>query len=170
MPVLVIANPGSVRDVSAPLIEMLLAPISEIEVRWTNGPGHARELAREGLATGMRFFVAAGGDGTVSEVASGLASAPEGTSLGILPFGTGNDLARSLGLPLDLDRAAEVLITGRARPMDLVRVHPARPARMVISSIAGLGGDVAAGLDQELKRTRQRCLRRDLPRRDHARR
>jgi diacylglycerol kinase (ATP) len=149
----VIANPGSVRDISAPLIERLLAPISEIELRWTHGPGHAGELAREARASGRRFFVAAGGDGTVSEVASGLASASEGTSLGILPFGTGNDLARSLGLPLDLDRAAEVLVTGRARPMDLVRVYAARPARMAISSIAGLGGDVAAGLDQELKRT-----------------
>ena len=37
--------------------------------------------------------------------------------------------------------------------MDLVRVHGARPGRMAISSIAGLGGDIAAGLDQELKRT-----------------
>ncbi|MEE9579169.1 MAG: diacylglycerol kinase family protein [Gemmatimonadota bacterium] len=148
-----IAHPGSVREISAPLIERLLAPISEIGVRWTSGPGHARELAREALARGVRFFVAAGGDGTVSEVASGLASAPEGASLGILPFGTGNDLARSLGLPLDLDRAAEVVVTGRARPMDLVRVYAERPGRMAINSIAGLGGDVAAGLDQELKRT-----------------
>ncbi|MEJ2341842.1 MAG: diacylglycerol kinase family lipid kinase [Gemmatimonadales bacterium] len=152
-PVPVIANPGSVRDISVALIERLLAPISEIEVRWTKGPGHARELARQAGASGRPLVVAAGGDGTVSEVASGLVSASESTSLGILPFGTGNDLARSLGLPLDLDRAAEVLVTGRARPMDLVRVHATGPTTMAISSIAGLGGDVAAGLDQELKRT-----------------
>jgi diacylglycerol kinase (ATP) len=148
----VIANPGSVRDISAPLIERLLAPFSPIEVRWTNGPGHARELAVGAHASGTRLVVAAGGDGTVSEVASGLVSAAEGMSLGILPFGTGNDLARSLGLPLDLDRAAEVLHTSPARPMDLVHVHSDRTARMAISSIAGLGGDVAASLDPELKR------------------
>ena len=65
-----IANPGSVRDISVPLIERLLAPISEIELRWTHGPGHASELAREARASGRRFFVAAGGDGTVSEVRS----------------------------------------------------------------------------------------------------
>lgn len=152
-PVLVIANPASVRDISSPLVERLLAPIMEFETQWTLGPGHARQLAREALGRGIRSFIAAGGDGTVSEVASGLASAPAGTSLGILPFGTGNDLARSLGIPLDLGHAAHVLRTGRARPMDLVSVQSGSPGKMAINSIAGLGGDVAAGLDPELKRT-----------------
>lgn len=150
---LAIANPGCGRDISPPLIGRLLAPLGELEVLWTIGPGHAGELVREALSRGVRRFVAAGGDGTVNEIASGLASAPEGTSLGILPFGTGNDLARSLGLPLDLDRAAEVLVSGRECPIDLVRVHSSRPGMMANSSIAGLGGDIAEGLDRDLKRT-----------------
>ena len=148
-----IANPCSGRDNSPERLGSLLASVREAEVHWTEGPGHARRLVREALARGVRRFVAAGGDGTVSEIAAGLAGAPGEPLLGILPFGTGNDLARSLGVPLDLDRAARVLAEGRERSIDLVRIDSARRGLMVNASVAGLGGDITSGLDHEMKRT-----------------
>ena len=149
----VIANPACGRDISAPLIERLLGPITRMQVLWTNGPGHAGELVRQALSAGVRRFVAAGGDGTVNEIAAALLSARSGSPLGILPFGTGNDLARSLGVPLDLERAARLLVDGEERAIDIVRVGAERPGIMVNASVAGLGGDITEGLDRELKRT-----------------
>lgn len=92
----------------------------------TERPGHARELAREAARAGYLPIVAAGGDGTVSEVVNGLADAavdeqPLGP-LGILPVGTANDIVDTLGIPRDLGAAARVLAHGRARLMDLGQV------------------------------------------------
>ena len=76
----------------------------------TRAPGHASELAAEALAVGHEVVVAAGGDGTICEVVQGIHRHGRG-ALGILPLGTGNDAARTLGLPLDLAAAAGVLAT-----------------------------------------------------------
>lgn len=84
---------------------------------YTQYAGHAIPLAREALAAGETCLVAAGGDGTLREVASVLAGEP-GTELGILPFGTGNDFARGMELPEDVDRLVELLLEGRAKPVD----------------------------------------------------
>jgi diacylglycerol kinase (ATP) len=148
----VIVNPRAACDVSGIRLETLLEAVGEADIRWTEGPGHAAELAREAISEGASRIVAAGGDGTVSEIASTLAAAPEGAALGILPLGTGNDLARSLGVPLDLQSAARVLREGAERRIDVARVESAGPSFMVIGSTAGLGGDIAAGLDVYLKR------------------
>lgn len=90
----------------------------------TERPGHARELACDAARAGCSPIVAAGGDGTVSEVVNGLADAtgkdarPLGP-IGILPVGTANDIVDVLGIPRDLAAAAQVLAHGRARLMDL---------------------------------------------------
>ncbi|MFB9864325.1 diacylglycerol/lipid kinase family protein [Rufibacter immobilis] len=77
------------------------------EIIYTQYAGHAPQLAREAAAAGARLVVAVGGDGTVNEVARGLL----GTSaaLGILPKGSGNGLARHLGIPLALPQALALL-------------------------------------------------------------
>jgi diacylglycerol kinase (ATP) len=71
------------------------------EHNFTEGRGHAIELAREAAGNGFRYLVAVGGDGTVHEVANGIlqASNPLDTKLGIVSTGTGSDLSRSLGIP-----------------------------------------------------------------------
>ena len=97
--------------------------------------GHALELARAALAAGERTIVACGGDGTVSEVASVLCGS--GAVMGILPFGTGNDLARTLGLPATPQAALEVLLAGRIRPLDMGKAND----RYFINA-AGYGFDV----------------------------
>lgn len=97
------------------------------ELARTERPGHARELARDAALAGYSPIIAAGGDGTVSEVVNGLADAA-GTDLplgplGILPVGTANDIVDTLGIPRDLAAAARVLAHGNTRLMDLGEVN-----------------------------------------------
>lgn len=89
-------------------------------------------------AAGIGTVVAAGGDGTVGTVATHIA----GTDLcmAILPLGTGNNAARSLGIPLDLDRAAEVLASGEVVAIDVGEVIDAegRTVRFLHAAMLGL--------------------------------
>ena len=86
----------------------------------SQGAGHSEELAREAAAFGFDAIAAAGGDGTLSEVANGIA----GTEclLGVIPLGTGNDFARCVGIGTDLELAVETLFIGEARKIDVGRV------------------------------------------------
>ena len=84
----------------------------QAEIFITERPGHARELARGALERGARLVAAWGGDGTVNEVASALAF--RDATLAIIPSGSGNGLARELGLPLDSGRAFDVALGGPA--------------------------------------------------------
>ncbi|WP_205502520.1 diacylglycerol/lipid kinase family protein [Rufibacter psychrotolerans] len=79
----------------------------EAELIPTQYAGHATELARQAAAAGARLVVAVGGDGTVNEVARGLKGT--NTALGILPKGSGNGLARHLGIPMALPQALALL-------------------------------------------------------------
>ena len=83
----------------------------------TDAPGHATEIVRSFLPSGLDVVVVCGGDGTISEVATGLAGS--GVPLAILPGGTSNVLARELAIPLDLDQATELLFDGEPRGVRL---------------------------------------------------
>ena len=110
----------------------------EAHVVFTEAPGHATELAAAAVTGGAERVVVAGGDGTVCEAAEGLQRAAGG-ELAILPLGTGNDAARTLGVPLDLRQAAATATSGRCRPVDLIRVGD----RYVLNAIGvGLTGDI----------------------------
>jgi diacylglycerol kinase (ATP) len=79
---------------------------------------------RDALGRGVERIVAAGGDGTVGTVASLVAQQQaEHTDFAVLPLGTGNDLARTLDMPLDPEAAWDVCRSGQSRPMDLLRVQ-----------------------------------------------
>ncbi|GAF74489.1 unnamed protein product, partial [marine sediment metagenome] len=91
----------------------------------TGASGDAGRAAAAAAVGGCDAVVAAGGDGTVSEVVNGLlAAAGEGPTLplGILPLGTGNDFAEMAGIPRDLERAAAVVAAGCTRLVDAGRV------------------------------------------------
>jgi diacylglycerol kinase family enzyme len=89
------------------------------ELRLTEAAGHAGELAREAAQAGMEVVIAAGGDGTINDVAQGLARTA--TALGVLPLGTMNVWARETGIPLHLAQARELLLRGTRRRVDLGR-------------------------------------------------
>ena len=84
-------------------------------------PEHLRELAREAAASDAGLLVAVGGDGTVNEVVNGIVSADASAELAVIPRGTGIDLARSFDIPMKLDDAIRVALTGRTRVIDLGR-------------------------------------------------
>jgi YegS/Rv2252/BmrU family lipid kinase len=105
---------------------------------FTEAPGHASELAAEAVAAGAERIVVAGGDGTVCEAAEGVYRAG-GCELGILPLGTGNDAARTLGVPTAFARAADTAVNGRPRSVDLIRIGD----RVVLNAIGvGMTGDI----------------------------
>ncbi len=87
----------------------------------TTGDENLPELVRSALSRGFARVIAAGGDGTVSGVANGVATS--GVPIGIIPVGTGNALARELQIPLDLQEAVQ-LITGEhaVRTLDAMEV------------------------------------------------
>ncbi len=124
---LVIANPrgaGGATGRRWPRIaERLRAALGSVEVEHTRGPRDAERLAREGVRAGVERIVVAGGDGTLSEVVTGLLAADLAgyAEIGVLPLGTASDFTRSLGVPRGLDRAIACLAGGRARPIDACR-------------------------------------------------
>src|SRR5215210_9412138 len=118
----VICNPTSGGGVYDP--DEIRDELDGLEVDWvqTEGPEDAIGAAeewREGL------LIVAGGDGTVNDVVNGLGRAefPGGVTLGILPAGTGNDLAATLAIPEDPAEAVAVLRHNRVRTLDVVRVR-----------------------------------------------
>ena len=148
----VIANPRSGREIQPSRIEAIAARFEASLLHWTSGPGDATRLAQEAATGGARLVVAAGGDGTINEVVAGLTAVRRETELALLPFGTGNDLARSLGISLDLSEAAATALGGRTRIIDLAEVDGPGPRLMANASVSGLGGDLTEGLDLDLKR------------------
>ncbi|MGH0030161.1 MAG: diacylglycerol/lipid kinase family protein [Myxococcota bacterium] len=126
---LVIANPQSRNGATGrrwPSVERRVREFfPEVEVAHTEGPRDAERLAREAVESGVVRLLVAGGDGTLSEVTSGLASAGLGdrVELGLLPLGTGGDFVRSLDVPRDLDGALRCVERGKPRPVDVGRLR-----------------------------------------------
>jgi YegS/Rv2252/BmrU family lipid kinase len=120
------------------LAEQVRALGLDAPVVFTRAPFHAAELAAEAVAAGAGTVVAVGGDGTACEVAEGLHRAGGGT-LGFLPRGTGNDLARTLGIPVEPAAAVRTILGGETRAVDLIRVGE----HVVLNAIGiGLTGDI----------------------------
>lgn len=143
---LVIFNPaaGSARRRR---LARAMAVLGRARLAETAAPGDARAIAAEAARAGEDCVVAAGGDGTIAEVAAGLAGS--GSALGILPFGTANVLALELGLPRAAGDAARVILTGRD-----VAIHPGLVGGRLFVQMLGAGFDasVVHGIQPGLKR------------------
>ena len=124
----------------------------DFDFAMTSCPGEATELSRLAVGEGRRLIVAAGGDGTINEVANGFFQDGEPVAtdsrLGVLTTGTGGDFRRTLGIPRDPIEAAAVLSAGRTRRIDAGRVtctsaDGASVVRYFVNiADAGIGGDV----------------------------
>lgn len=104
------------------------------ELMMTDREGHAEELSRVAASGGADVVVAVGGDGTVNEVVRGLMGT--GAALGIIPTGSGNGLARHLGLPLNLRKAIRIINAGKRHTIDTATLN----GRLFVS-LAGVGFD-----------------------------
>jgi diacylglycerol kinase (ATP) len=130
-------------------VEALRTEGHRVSVRLTFEAGDARRFARSAARAGMDVVVAAGGDGTVNEVVNGLVRAGGETSLGVVPLGTANDFATSLGIPVEIEAALRLAASGTARPVDIARVN----RRCFINvSTGGFGADSSQSAGRGLKK------------------
>jgi diacylglycerol kinase (ATP) len=106
------------------------------DIAETEYAGHATELARAAIKDGYKIVIACGGDGTVGEVALGLIKSK--VTLGILPLGSANNVARMMHVPFDLGEAANLLRLGEIRRVDVGRCN----GRYFLET-AGVGLDAA---------------------------
>lgn len=136
--ILFIINPISGSRRKRNLVQLINDKIDrkkyEIEIAFTKYAGHAIEISRQAVKDGYNVIVAVGGDGTVNEVASQMINS--NSTLGIIPGGSGNGLARHLNIPLTILRAINLLNKGTISKIDTATVN-GKP----FVSIAGVGFD-----------------------------
>ncbi len=141
MKLILLANPSAAgrraRQVLPALREFFTSRAEVFEYLEAGSADELRLDAEAAARSGYDLVVAAGGDGSAHAVLNGV----RGTEavFGILPLGNGNDLARSLGIPLEPRAAAEFLLRARVAPMDVARV-----GEKAYACVAGVGLDAEA--------------------------
>lgn len=134
-------NPGTLQRTTAALARANVNP----RVVATDAAGHATLLARQAAEQGADLVLVLGGDGTVNEVANGLAYSD--VALGVLPAGTANVLAMELGLGSHLNRAIERLARASPRRVALGRLTTADGVARYFLCMAGAGLDAKIVFD-----------------------
>jgi diacylglycerol kinase (ATP) len=123
----------------------------QVEVLPTQGPGHARELAQQGVNENVDVVAVYGGDGTTMQAAAALVGT--NVALGVIPGGTGNLLAGNLRIPPSPARAARALLTAQPRSFDLGRMERATGIQyFAVACGAGYDARVMAATLSEHKR------------------
>jgi diacylglycerol kinase family enzyme len=147
----VVVHPGKHDDLEGfrAIVVKTMTGLGWAEPLWleTSPDDTGERLARTAVTSGVDLVLCSGGDGTVTACVGGVAGS--GIPLGVLPCGTGNLLARNLGLPLDLDGALAVALNGTERRLD-VGVANGRP--FVVLAGIGFDAEMLAGASEELKR------------------
>jgi YegS/Rv2252/BmrU family lipid kinase len=107
-------------------------------------PGHVKQLAQSAVEKGFDVVVAVGGDGTCQEAINGMMAASHGEptgTLGMIPVGTGSDLARGLGISKHLEEACRQLAAGKTRTIDLGLVSGPDGKSRYFGNVVGVGFD-----------------------------
>ena len=150
-----ILNPGAG---TADTMETLRAALDAagVVVRETTAEGQAADVAEAAAREGFDVVAAAGGDGTINEVVGGLMRLPqaERPAFGVIPMGTGNDLARTLALSTEPEEALALLLRGRTTPLDVFRLDAEGRVRYGVNVAAGgFSGAVNEAMTAELKKS-----------------
>lgn len=150
-----IVNPGAGSVADMDVLLKQLQRLRPEKVQMTRRVGDAEAMTQKAIRAGQEYIIAAGGDGTLNEVVNGIAQSGHGGKVraGIVPLGTGNDFARSLDLPQDIDDNIDILRTGKTRPIDLVRATGRRTRYFVNVSTGGFSGIIDEKLTPEIKRS-----------------
>jgi len=160
--VTVIVNPiagrGAGARLSAKVDRCLRDHGLDFELHMTKSPGHATALARQAATQGQDMVVAVSGDGTANEIINGLMQAdngPDGTALGLLPIGTGNDFAFAAGVPLDWQEACQVVSRGQRCHLDVGWAQADNEPACFFGNRVGIGFDAIANIEsRKMKRLR----------------
>lgn len=136
----VISNPTAGKRQSSKSLETIQTVLSQsgvpFETHLSCAAGDATKIAKTLTENGVSEIIAHGGDGTLHEVLNGLTD-PSACNLGLVPAGTGNDFAEKAGIPLDPQKATELILTGEAKPTDYLEVGGVR-----CMNVGGIGMDV----------------------------
>jgi YegS/Rv2252/BmrU family lipid kinase len=136
-----IINPVSgtkTKDRIPGLVKQLFPGEYNIEVHHTSSPGHAFDIAGTAVASRVELVIVAGGDGTINEAGRALISS--GIALGIIPAGSGNGLARHLGIPMNSLKALELI-----RRMNTINIDAGTVNGYPFFCTAGIGFDAYIG-------------------------
>jgi len=149
----IIFNPRAGSVINREKVLSQLTQLSPLALRITRKAGDAEKWARSAVRTKCDYIVVAGGDGTLNGVVNGLAADAKNVRLGIVPLGTGNDFARTLGLPSSIEQNIDILRSAKTKRIDLVRVKSKRVRYFVNVSAGGFSGVVGGKMTPKIKRT-----------------
>ncbi len=132
-------------------IELCRSEGAQIHVRVTFEHGDVERYMAEASRLNAETIIAGGGDGTINEVATALVAAPESSRLplAVLPLGTANDFATSVGIPHELINALRLALHGKAYPVDLGRVNEQR--YFINMATGGFGTRITTETPEKLK-------------------
>ena len=134
-----ICNPIAGNGSAKAAVERAVQKLNELgiayQLHYTEHSRHATEIAEQAALRGAEKVISFGGDGTVTEVANGLKNT--NTALAIVPCGTGNDFAKAVNIPKDLDRSLDIALNTPARPVDFGMINDE-----LFMNICGTGFDV----------------------------
>lgn len=154
MKILIITNPKSGQSSLFNSLKDHLKDKNHVEIIESNDATHIRAIALNGIKEMFDIVVAAGGDGTINEVVNAISDHFDKIKLGIIPLGTGNDLARTLDIPFDPIEAFNLIDSGKTNKIDLVKLETENKTSYCINmSAGGFSGAVDEIIDENMKKT-----------------
>lgn len=118
----------------------------------TREGGDGRRLARQAIEAGAQRVVAAGGDGTLSEVINGVMSTEAEVEVGLVPAGTANDFAKTLEIPPLIEQAVDIIELGYSAPTDLLRIESDGETFFGINSLTGgFSAEMSQSISDDVK-------------------